>query len=292
MPHDVSCTGDLRPGMRRLDFVRSLVAAASLPPVAVETPRPDPAIDRLFARAKIVWRERVDPPFVQYALTESYETAIDRPVTHAWTATLRTADRRLAFARLPDPPRQDPATALAQDPPIRGNDSFGFVSPLRGAVVRAAANAPAAAPPRAARLAAPALATPPPAGLHEIARTEAFVRDYVMEDVGVETLGGELVTHLLLVPRREPLQFRLRDLWITVTGERIAQLATQGLFAEPPFDTARWLVRYEAIGGVPYVKRVFNVEDLAIAGQTVRFLSFACDGYTFPASVASGTFTS
>ena len=93
------------------------------------------------------------------------------------------------------------------------------------------------------------------------------------------------------MPRKEPLKYRLRDLWIDIADGHTAQLSVQGLFAADPYNDARWLVQYAVVNGLPYVSRVFNVEDLNFNGQIVRFLAFDCSNYSFPAAVRDSVFT-
>lgn len=312
----------------RSEFIRLALAALASPSAAPTVPATDAAAEAIFKHAKDVWRGRTDLPFLAYSMRERYRWR-ERSHETWWHAWYRLSDRTVALQRivieederqrlkgspisihmrfhqknapasfnLDTNPNADAFPVL--DPLIEPIGSFGMLRPLNARLVEgdAASAAPALATPSPAP-APSALPTSgagiaaPEAPLLELARVEAVSRDYRIANLGVERLRDGDAYHLTLEPLRAPYRYRLRDLWIATADYRTLQLATQGLFVGPPYDTARWVVAYTQIGGRSYVQEISSPETLRFGPQHgVTEFAFDFVDYSFPATVPQSVFT-
>lgn len=280
--------------------------------------------EQIFAAAKRAWSNRVNPPYVSYALLERY-TWRDRVHENWWQCSYRDRDRRLALVRLIVPQQEterlkgvsvllklrthageangdrldtnpDADAFPILDPMIEPISSFGMLhGPETAALV---GGAPA---PRSARAASPAPepGSPNPSGetlqpaapLRELARVEVVARDYRIALAGIEQIHGTAAYHLTLVPLRDPRIHRLRDLWIATDTFETLQLALDGLFEGKPYEDARWIVSYVDVGGRRWIGQVRTVDTLRFgADRFVSGLEFDFVQYEFPRAIPDYTF--
>jgi hypothetical protein len=100
----------------------------------------------------------------------------------------------------------------------------------------------------------------PDSGLHSIATVTAVANAYRVSLVGTEPVEGFLTYHLRLEPISEPKRYRLRDLWIDIYNYQIVQLLTQGNFVQEPLAVVPWLITFQNIAGVTYIKDEKSLE--------------------------------
>jgi hypothetical protein len=260
--------------------------------------------EKIFTRAKALWRARSDVPFVSYSLLERY-TWRDRVHDNWWQASYRTRDRALALRRtivaeqeqqrlkgsaigliighrararadsLDTNPDADAFPIL--DPLIEPDASFGLVRRAGEASLadgrmpsqlQASLNAAALAVPTAVPAptptAVPSSAASSDAVLREVGRVEAVARDYRIALAGTEHLRYGDAYHLTLEPLHDPKRYRLRDLWVATDSFAVERIVLDGLFDGKPYDGARWTIDYLPIGDRWYVQQIKT-------GETLRF---------------------
>ena len=310
--------------LRPLSFSLGLLTLGALALGA--SPPADPAAgasgDAIFARAKAVWRERSEAPFVRYSLLERY---VWRNRTHDnwWVGLYRGSDRTLVLHRLIVAQQEDERLKGAAvslnfhihngaarvdtletnasadafpvlDPLVDPDASFGLGRRASGATLAGndASSTPTTAP--AMPLATPSVA---PSGtlelavgakpLRELVRVEAIARDYRIAVVGVERVRDADTYHLTLVPLRDPRLYRLRDLWVATSDFATIKLDVDGLFAGKPYDGARWTVTYVELDGRPYVQQIKTDEALHFGlDRNVAGLEYDFVGYDFPRTMS------
>lgn len=284
-----------------------------------------PSADTIFALGKGAWRARIDAPYVTFSLRERYVWR-GRVHDNWWTASYRNGDRNLVLQRMVV--AQDEAARMrgfpirlnvhmhkgvAQadtldtnadadafpilDPLIPPDASFGMLSSQpKAALVGDRVSAPALVQPSPSPRAIESPATSAPSlflahPLRELVRVEAAARDYRIALAGVEHLAAGDAYHLTLTPLRDPQAYRLRDLWVDTTTFATLQLAVQGLFEGKPYDGARWIVSYVAVGGRYYVQEIRSDDALRFGlDRTVSDLQYDFVSYAFPATLPDATF--
>lgn len=304
--------------MRNPIVLASLFAFASLALGAAPNDAPGgaaPDADAIFARAKTAWRTRTDAPFVAYSLLERY-TWRARVHDNWWRVAFRTADRRLALARIVVPEQEaarmrgtaigvnvrwhmhgahadsldtnpDADAFPVLDPLVDPDASFGLVrresAPSLARTVARATPLPEISP---EAVASPEVTESPDsadAPLREIARVEAVARDYRITLVGVERVRDADAYHLALAPLRDPKLYRLRDLWIATADYATLRLDVDGLFSGRPYADARWTVDYTTIDGRTYVQQIKTTQTLRFGlDRYVAGLEYDFVSYEFP----------
>lgn len=292
---------------RRLALVCALVPAlldakAAPAPSPTPTPTPDVEAEQLFAKARTLWRTRVDVPYLQYGALERYQHG-KYVVDTWWDAYYRTRDGALKLERMHDIPAEnarlkgvgfsifgaeifntnpDSEPIRVDDPRIDPDDSFGIQTRLT-TTVALESPAPAAA--------SPSPSAGPDDALREITRVEANTRAYQITVVGNETVLAQQAVHLQLTPLRDPQTNRLRDLWIDPVTYRTIQLRVQGILSGKPYDGVPWTVRYVVLDGRNYVQQITADAPLDF-GIDVSIPKFEFDfvDYHFPDTVPRFTF--
>ncbi len=276
---------------------------AKTPPVPEPTPSPNTEAERIFAKVREAWRQRVDVPYVRYGALERYQHG-KFVVSTWWDAYYRTSDGAFKLERLHDIPAEnarlrgaafsifgatlfdtnaDAEPIRVDEPRLEPDSSFGLKT-------RFAASLTLASP-------SPDPSTSPSAGpsdtLREITRVEANTRAYQIELAGTETLFGAPALHLHLTPLRDPALNRLRDLWIDPATYRTLQVRVQGLLSGKPYDGVSWMVHYVVLDGRNYVQQIVAEEPLNF-GVDVTIPKFEFDfvDYHFPDAVPKFTFDS
>jgi hypothetical protein len=92
------------------------------------------------------------------------------------------------------------------------------------------------------------------AHLHTIATVTAVNQVYNVSLLGTETIGGLYTYHLRLQPTSNPNHHRLRDLWVDVYTYQVVQLKTQGNFTDSPMSNVPWLVTFQSVDGISYIR--------------------------------------
>jgi hypothetical protein len=95
--------------------------------------------------------------------------------------------------------------------------------------------------------------TAPASTLPTIATVSVTEHAYDITLVGTEALGGLYVYHLRLKPRRDPVKYRLRDVWIDAYSYVVWKLVTQGNFTGAPMNAVPWEITFQDIAGVMYI---------------------------------------
>lgn len=90
-------------------------------------------------------------------------------------------------------------------------------------------------------------------GLKTIAIVSASSRVYDISLVGIEADGTGRDYHLSLKPTRDPLKYRLRDLWIDTTTYQTRRARIGGNFTDDATERVPWMVRFAQIGGATYI---------------------------------------
>ncbi|MBD5656918.1 MAG: hypothetical protein IAI50_17315 [Candidatus Eremiobacteraeota bacterium] len=259
-------------------LVSLLGAAPVAAPSPSPTPSPDAEAERIFSRARAVWRDRTDVPYVRYGALVRY-LHDGHVFDNWWDAYFRSSAGALSLQRLVDideekhrlrgipfsifgvkifDTNKDSEPIRLDEPRIDPGSSFGMVT-------REFAAAPPSASPTLQPFTFPsAVPNPQETTLREITRVEATARDYRVTRVGEETVAGQQAMHLHLEPLREPYVNRLRDLWIDDATYRTVQLNVQGLLNGKPYDGVLWTVHYVIVDGRQYVQQI-------VADQPLRF---------------------
>jgi len=291
-------------------------AGAAAQPSPTPTPSPDAAAERIFARARDVWRVRTDVPFLRYGALVRY-LHNGHVFDNWWDAYYRSHDGALSLEPLHNIAEEkhrlggipfsifgftffdtnpDAEPIRLDDPRIDPVSSFGILT--RAVLGRSA--------PRAQNPTPAASATPsggggpsggvspspePSEGFREIARVEANTRDYQIELAGMEHIANAPALHLTLTPLREPESNRLRDLWVDPTTYRTVQLNVQGLLGGKPYDGVEWTVHYVLLGGRNYVQQIVADAPLHFGLDTsVPKFEYDFVDYHFPSEVPQFTF--
>lgn len=286
-----------------LTLVASLSFLGAAPPPA-PTPSPDSEAERLFLRAREVWRDRTDVRYLRYGALVRY-LHDGHVFDNWWDAYFRTADGAFSLHRIVDIDEEkrrlrgvpfsifgfkvfdtnpDAEPIRLDDPRIDPGSSFGVVT-------REFAATPSGEPtvqPFAFPSAAP---SPEASGFREITRVETSVRDYRITREADEIVAGANTIHLHLEPLRDPQFNRLRDLWLDPQTYRTVQTNVQGLLDGKPYDGVLWTVHYVLVDGRQYIQQVVADEPLRFGIDTVipKF-EFDFVDYHFPKSVPQFTF--
>jgi hypothetical protein len=299
-------------------------ARADVNEAAVAGPTADaPSPELLFKLAKGAWRARTDAPFVTYNMRERY-TWRGRVHDNWWTAYYRNADRDLVLHPMIVPQAEADRMkgfpidlkisfhkGLANADSLDTNpdaDAFPILEPLiapsasfgmlgRDGSAALVGNVQPTADPRqtVAPSESPVAATSPDVAgekpLRELARVEAVAREYTIAFAGTDHLQSGDAYHLTLTPIRNPTVNRLRDLWIDPTSYATVRLAVQGLFEGKPYDGARWIVTYIALGPRYYIQNIRSAEPLRFGmDRTVTDLEYDFVSYDFPSTIPNALF--
>jgi hypothetical protein len=90
-------------------------------------------------------------------------------------------------------------------------------------------------------------------GLKTIAVVTSSARAYRITLVGVEPDGSGRDYHLALQPIHNPLDYRLRDLWIDTGTYAVRRARIGANFTDTATQGVPWLVRFQQAGGVTYI---------------------------------------
>ncbi|GAC1309695.1 MAG: hypothetical protein NVSMB21_16580 [Vulcanimicrobiaceae bacterium] len=292
-------------------------APASTPSAATvaapnATPNPDPEAERLFARARDVWRARTDVPYVRYGALVRY-LHDGHVFDNWWDAKYRSSDGALSVFRLVDAVEEkhrlggipfsifglkiadtnpDAEPIRLDEPRIDPATSFGVLNRFGATFVPRATPSPRPNP--ANDFVAPDFTVTPSdraTPLREITHVEATTREYEIRSAGSELVAGARALHLTLQPLRDPKINRLRDVWLDPTTYRTVQMRVQGILNGKPYDGIGWTVHYALVEGRQYVQQIVADEPLHF-GLDVTVPKFEIDfvDYRFPANVPKYTF--
>jgi hypothetical protein len=268
--------------------VQALAALAALGFVQ-QTPAPAATPDALFARAVSVIENDATAPYATYDVVVSVAHDGHR-VVNSWKTTEDITHGIVLASSFSEEERVNPTTPHGTN--IVARRRFQLAAPRRfGAAIDPSAtvslNSRPVNPERTGDAVGPvALAvdqnfglTPPRAyriandektvvaGSQELAvigRTGAKVQRY---RVGLlDTQDG--IAHLELTPLRDAYHNRLRELWVDTQTAYVQEAIVQGVGDRPPFDRARWDVRFDRREGATYVTEVHPVEPLTIGNST------------------------
>lgn len=92
-------------------------------------------------------------------------------------------------------------------------------------------------------------------GLKTIALVTSSARAYHISLVGIEPDENGPAYHLALRPLRDPLKYRLRDLWIDRNTFVTDRARVGGNFTDGACEHTPWMVRFQQIGGATYIAR-------------------------------------
>lgn len=98
--------------------------------------------------------------------------------------------------------------------------------------------------------------------LRTIATVTAVGRIYDVSLLGTQTLGGFYTYHLRLRPTLHPDRYRIRELWVDAYTYQIVQLQIQGNFTNAPMSSVAWLVTFQDVDGISYIKDESALEPL------------------------------
>jgi hypothetical protein len=180
--------------------------------IALATASSSPSPDEIVSRAQTAWEARAVPRYLSFELpcADTFLTAECEPGDTS-RFTVRMSDGR-TYART----AREPGLELMCGGFITGpaTTPLGFFRSIDANNV-AAAIAP---PPPPQNFAAD------PFGPRPIASVVAVNRAYTVTLVGVESLDGEAVYHLRLVPNYDPQHHPLRELWVDTATFEVIQL--------------------------------------------------------------------
>jgi hypothetical protein len=98
--------------------------------------------------------------------------------------------------------------------------------------------------------------------LPTIATVTATDRAYDVSLIGTESIDGSFTYHLRLQPVSRPNRYRIRDLWIDVYTYQIVRLQAQGNFTVSPMSDVPWVVTFQDVGGISYIRDETALEPL------------------------------
>jgi hypothetical protein len=283
-----------------------LLAATAPPPTPM--PTQDAAAEALFAKAKAVWKDRTDVPYLRYGALIRY-LHNGHVFDNWWDANVRTSDGQIDLMRLVDADEEhrrlsgipfsifgftifdtnpDSEPIRLEEPRIEPNTNFGIFN--KYGETRGSLEAPL---PESERTPYPQQSPSPEASgdLREIGHVEATTRDYLITEVGIEKLRDGSAMHLKLQPLHDPTYLRLRDLWIDPATYRTMQLRVAGILDGEPYDQVTWTVTYVEVSGRNYLQQVVADAPLHFGFDTV-IPKFEIDlvDYHFPVDVPKYTF--
>ena len=119
----------------------------------------------------------------------------------------------------------------------------------------------------------PNVSSTPPPGLKTIASITAVRRDYDIAYAGVAPIDGTVCFHLILTPRRDPVRFRLRGLWIDETSYATRQALIQGNFTSGPGPRLPWLIHFAEIDNATYITGEDALHPFRYLGRTYSKVS-------------------
>lgn len=90
-------------------------------------------------------------------------------------------------------------------------------------------------------------------GLKTIAVASVSARVYLISLAGIEPGVRGRDFHLTLQPLRDPLKYRLRDLWIDVDTYRTERARIAGNFTDTAMEQVPWMVRFRQVGDATYI---------------------------------------
>lgn len=90
-------------------------------------------------------------------------------------------------------------------------------------------------------------------GLKTIVSLTSTAHSYKISLVGVEPEHGGSAFHLALTPLRDPLKYRLRDLWIDTATYQTERARIGANFTDVAMEDVSWMVRFQQIDGATYI---------------------------------------
>lgn len=92
-------------------------------------------------------------------------------------------------------------------------------------------------------------------GLKTIALVTSSAHAYRIALIGIEAEEHGRAYHLSLAPLRDPLKYRLRDLWIDTSTYQTERARIGANFTDTATQNVPWMVRFQQIGGATYIER-------------------------------------
>jgi hypothetical protein len=272
-------------------FVAVLLTLGPTAPKVQSPSHGDPEADRILSRARDVWQQRTEAPYVSYGVKLQI-TKGERHWDNWWEASYRRSDGRLAVARIVIPgdeeqrlkgtplklqafglkifdtnPNAEPI--IVGDPAIRPLESFGLLRP----------------PNQLAEPESPEVPSPQETALAEVGRVQVNARDYSVELVTDDADTDADSYHLRLTPTHDPTRLRLRELWVSKDTYVTRRLVVQGIYDGDPYDKIRWMVTYVEINNRLYVQQIKNQQTLHFGIQSLPEMEFDYVDYRFPATI-------
>jgi hypothetical protein len=192
-------------GGRKSIFLAAAFLLAGTRAAAQPTSGPLDAIT-IYDRARSVVAARVVPPFIAYTQYVAFERHGKRKAERS-RIILRTVDGKVNVTPIPESPhdRTDPRPAVRDRPLVYPTSTFGLVKRRTG-------EEPSMYEPKSS--APPATSDGGPPVIGRVVSTE---RDYDPTLAGTQTLAGNSVYHLELMPRFDPRHHPIRDLYVDTT---------------------------------------------------------------------------
>ena len=101
-------------------------------------------------------------------------------------------------------------------------------------------------------VAAPVNPAPPPV-LRVIGNVVVQRKEYSISCIAREPYKDTDAYHLELVPIRDPLRYRLRELWVDERSFRTLKMISAGNFTDGPGVRIPWTITFQNIGGAQYI---------------------------------------
>jgi hypothetical protein len=111
-------------------------------------------------------------------------------------------------------------------------------------------------------------------GLKTIAMVTSAERTYRITLVGIESDGSGRDYHLALKPLRNPLDYRLRDLWIDTQSYTLRRARIGANFTDSATQSVPWFVRFRQVGGATYVAEE-RAEDPIVGYRGLMYSSYS-----------------
>lgn len=92
-------------------------------------------------------------------------------------------------------------------------------------------------------------------GLKTIALVTSSARAYRISLIGIEPQAHGRAYHLSLAPLRDPLKYRLRDLWVDTSTYQTERARIGANFTDTATQNTSWMVRFRQAGGATYIER-------------------------------------
>jgi hypothetical protein len=122
---------------------------------------------------------------------------------------------------------------------------------------------------------------PEPTDLRSLGRVEATEQDYDVTLVGIEKYRVRWVYHLKLVPRQNPDEYRLREMWVDTQTFVPWKLISEGIFPNGPASGVPWTVTYTIAHSYWLMAEETTSSTLRIGGLAQGTSSRSYDGLTY-----------